>query len=488
MSLPATIAVRRHVVEVEVRGNENDGLLVQRHLSGTVDGVVARALERALAGVVPEDDRLVVDRLDIELDDVPYASLDDALAQAVRHDVEAFFRRHVPPPVDRTSRSTDAPGTTTGGAAGPIVRWNASATVEEAFVAFLRDGRLPWAFRPADGDLERAVTEAWAGDATAGQASRAGVADALQAPTVRLRVVKQFSAPFVLDLVRRVAPGVAGPLAEASGPPVAPGPDGPGWSGFLRQVQLAALAAVAEGRTVTADELVQQALRSLPDQSRTDGELVERLGRRGSRVPIDAPPPRVTDRSHDAGPAARHSAPGVHHGRTPAGAPGGTDSLLVDHAGLVLLHPFLPRFLAGLGVAAGEDLLDADRAVALLHHLASGDEVVPEQATPLAKVLCGVPLGEPVERDPGLTEEEVAEATALLRAVVGHWEALRSTSPDALRVEFLTRPGTLSAEGDDWVLRVEGRSVDILLDQLPWGVSMVQTPWMARMLRVEWRA
>ncbi|WP_374454959.1 contractile injection system tape measure protein [Nocardioides sp.] len=486
MSPPATIAVRRHVVEVEVHGSENDGLLVQRHLSGTVDGVVARALERALAGVVPEDDRLVVERLDIELDGVPYALLDDALAQAVRHDVEAFFRRHVPPPLGRTDSSTEAPGATTG-TAGPIVRWRASATIEAAFVAFLRDGRLPWAFRPPDGDLERAVTEAWASDATASQVSRAGVADALQEPAVRLRVVKQFSAPFVLDLVRRVAPGVAGPLAEASEPPAASGPDGREWSAFLRQIQLAALAAAAEGRTVTADELVQQTLGSLPEEVRADPELVERPGRQGSRASLDVPPPDVTDRSHDVRAAARHGATGAD-GRTTAGVPSGAHSLLVDHAGVVLLHPFLPRFLAGLGVAAGEELLDADRAVALLHHLATGDEVVPEHATPLAKVLCGVPLGQPVERDPALTKDEVAEASALLRAVVGHWEALRSTSPDALRAEFLTRPGTLFAEGDDWVLRVEDRSVDILLEQLPWGVSMVQTPWMDRMLRVEWRA
>ena len=39
MALPATIAVRRHVLEVEVRGSESDGLLVQRHLSGTVHGL-----------------------------------------------------------------------------------------------------------------------------------------------------------------------------------------------------------------------------------------------------------------------------------------------------------------------------------------------------------------------------------------------------------------------------------------------------------------
>jgi hypothetical protein len=167
----------------------------------------------------------------------------------------------------------------------------------------------------------------------------------------------------------------------------------------------------------------------------------------------------------------------------------GSTSCLADHAGLVLLHPFLPRFLEGLGVAAGERLVDTDRAVALLHHLATGDVVVPEQVTTVAKVLCGCPLEQPVDREPGLTREEIAEASALLRAAIAHWDALRSTSPEALRAEFLARPGVLSIEGDgDWVLRIEQRPVDILLEQLPWGMSMVRTPWMRRMLPVEWRA
>jgi hypothetical protein len=485
MALPATIAVRRHVLEVDVRGSENDGLLVQRHLSGTVHGLVARALETALAGVVPEDDRLVVDRLDIEVDDVPYDALDDALTQAVRRDVEAFFRRHLPPPDGRTGRSADAPGPTTG-ANGPIVRWGPAATVQEAFVAFLRDGRLPWAFRPAHDDLERAVSDAWAGDIPADALGREALVHALDAPVVRLRVVKQFSASFVHDMVDRVAPRVAGPLAEASGLRAAPEPHGPGWrSAFLRQVELAALTAVAERRTVTAEELVRRALAALPEQVRADPELVQHLGRRWPLVSLDVPTTLAPGRPRAARAAVRDSA--HEAGRMPAGATGDVTSLLVDHAGLVLLHPFLPRFLAGLGVAAGEELLDADRAVALLHHLATGDAVVPEQATPLAKVLCGMSLGEPVERDPDLTEDEVTEATALLEAVVGHWEALRNTSPDTLRAEFLTRAGTLSAEGGDWVLRVEDRSVDILLEELPWGISMVQTPWMERMLRVEWR-
>jgi hypothetical protein len=164
------------------------------------------------------------------------------------------------------------------------------------------------------------------------------------------------------------------------------------------------------------------------------------------------------------------------------------DGLLVDHAGIVLLHPFLPRFFTGLGVAAGDALVDPDRALCLLHHLATGEVVAPEHRLTLAKALCGVALESPCAADVSLTGVETAEATALLEAAVGHWTALRSTSPAGLRAEFLQRPGVLSVTADgDWLLRIEGRTVDILLDQLPWGFSPLRLPWMSRLMMVEWR-
>jgi hypothetical protein len=38
----------------------------------------------------------------------------------------------------------------------------------------------------------------------------------------------------------------------------------------------------------------------------------------------------------------------------------------------------------------------------------------------------------------------------------------------------------------DWLLQVEAKTVDILLNQLPWGISMIKLPWMQRMLWIEW--
>jgi hypothetical protein len=179
--------------------------------------------------------------------------------------------------------------------------------------------------------------------------------------------------------------------------------------------------------------------------------------------------------------------------RAPRRAPGRRDridlaeGLYVDCAGVILLHPFLVRFFETLAIAEEGRLLQPERALCLLHFLATGQRVAPEYALTLAKLLCNVPFATPVEADVRLTVAEIEEAEALLAAVIGHWDALRNTSPDGLRGSFLVRPGKMSQGDDgDFLLQVEGQSCDILLDRLPWGLGVVKLPWMERMLWVEW--
>jgi hypothetical protein len=155
---------------------------------------------------------------------------------------------------------------------------------------------------------------------------------------------------------------------------------------------------------------------------------------------------------------------------------------------VVLLHPFLPAFLEALIVAADDKLLLPERALCLLHFLVTGQTTAPEYEMALFKVLCNLPMTAPVEADVSLTAHEQEEGQALLRAAICHWDVLRNTSPDGLRGTFLLRPGKLTQRHDgDWLLQVEPQSCDILLDQLPWGISMIKLPWMEKMLWVEWR-
>ncbi|NJM79638.1 MAG: hypothetical protein HC854_08570 [Flavobacterium sp.] len=39
---------------------------------------------------------------------------------------------------------------------------------------------------------------------------------------------------------------------------------------------------------------------------------------------------------------------------------------------------------------------------------------------------------------------------------------------------------------NEFELWVEDKGVDILLEQLPWGIGMIQTPWMENYLNCHW--
>ncbi|MBX2926825.1 MAG: hypothetical protein KF852_03220 [Saprospiraceae bacterium] len=161
----------------------------------------------------------------------------------------------------------------------------------------------------------------------------------------------------------------------------------------------------------------------------------------------------------------------------------------ISFAGLVLLHPFFSTLFQTLGFTQEKAFVNFSaqvRAVHLLHFLAAGVEKAPEFQLLLPKVLCGLPLTAPIAQAVTLYENERAEAVALLEAAIRHWGALGNTSPDGLREGFLQREGKLEKRPDAWVLIVERRTIDILLNRLPWGLGMVKLPWMKEMLRVEW--
>lgn len=164
-------------------------------------------------------------------------------------------------------------------------------------------------------------------------------------------------------------------------------------------------------------------------------------------------------------------------------------SIFVRHAGVVLLHPFLPAFFRKFDLLEEEDFRNAlsrHRAVHLLHYLSAGTAGLPEYEMVLPKFLCGMPLDIPLEREITITEEEQEESDTLLQAAIEHWGALGSTSADGLREGFLQRDGKLEKRPNGWYLVVEQKTIDILLDQLPWSISMIKLPWMKELLRVEW--
>jgi hypothetical protein len=166
------------------------------------------------------------------------------------------------------------------------------------------------------------------------------------------------------------------------------------------------------------------------------------------------------------------------------------EGMLIPNAGVILVHPFLATFFDRLGLRQGKTFKDLDarqQAIYLIHYLATGQRIAPEYELLLPKMLCGYALEMPLPGDILLTDEACAEGDLLLQNVVQRWEKLKNSSVDALREGFLQRNGKLYNRNDRLSLQVEASSIDVLLDSLPWNLSLVKLPWLKEMLYVEWR-
>jgi Contractile injection system tape measure protein len=166
-------------------------------------------------------------------------------------------------------------------------------------------------------------------------------------------------------------------------------------------------------------------------------------------------------------------------------------SLLAAHAGLILLHPFLPRFFASTNIkeetGSGLSPFALSRAAALLHLLATGHDDIYEYDLAFIKVLLGVNSETSLCVCEGLiVDTDMKETETLLQSVITHWTVLKNTSIAGFRSSFLDRPALLQEDDNGWRMRVDRRPYDVLLDHLPWSISVVKLPWMKRPLYTEW--
>jgi len=166
------------------------------------------------------------------------------------------------------------------------------------------------------------------------------------------------------------------------------------------------------------------------------------------------------------------------------------EGIFAVNAGIVLLHPFMNSYFRRLQMVKGNAFIDEiiwQKALYLLHYLATGSTDAAEHELVIPRVLCAYPEEESVDREIPVSQPELEEADNMLMAVISQWEILKNTSTEGLREGFLQRNGKLYVKNDDLYLQVETRGIDVLLDRLPWSLGMIKLPWMERILRVEWR-
>jgi hypothetical protein len=167
------------------------------------------------------------------------------------------------------------------------------------------------------------------------------------------------------------------------------------------------------------------------------------------------------------------------------------DPIYIDNAGLALAGAFLPHLFRSLDFLSDAPVRMRDheagsRAVHLAQYLADGRTDAPEPLLVFNKILCGLPVAAPVLRaiEPTARERELCDS--LLAAMIARWEIIHDSSVVALRETFLRRAGRLTRKDDAWELRVERKTLDVLVDRVPWNVALIFHAWMPQPLHVTW--
>lgn len=168
----------------------------------------------------------------------------------------------------------------------------------------------------------------------------------------------------------------------------------------------------------------------------------------------------------------------------------------VPNAGLCLLAIWFQRLFDMLGLLAAnadgkKDFNDIEtriRAAFILQRLVT-DEVREYKERELAfnRILTGCPFHVPLPRTLELTPNEIQTAESMMAGVKANWDKLKNTSIKGFQRSFIERPGKLEQRENEWVLYVENRGYDILLDFLPWSYRTIRLPWLKKKINVIWR-
>ncbi|WP_294304344.1 contractile injection system tape measure protein [uncultured Chryseobacterium sp.] len=164
------------------------------------------------------------------------------------------------------------------------------------------------------------------------------------------------------------------------------------------------------------------------------------------------------------------------------------DGQYVLNAGLILIHPFIKTFFEHCDLLDPKtlQLLDPELGAHLLHYIATGKTNAPECDMVFEKFLCNIPVHQPISRHVKLSRKHKIQAKNVIESVQHNWNPMKNSSAALLQNEFFQRPGKLTVTDYDYILTVERKTQDILLDKLAWGIGLVKLPWKEKFMYVNW--
>lgn len=165
----------------------------------------------------------------------------------------------------------------------------------------------------------------------------------------------------------------------------------------------------------------------------------------------------------------------------------------IPNAGLCLLAPWFVRLFDMLGYldferSAFKDTSSKIRAVFLLQYLVYGEERQYKESDLLFnRLLTDIPVTIPLPKSLSLSEKEKETADGMIAGVKANWQKMDGTSINGFRKSFISRNGVMSRPNDHWVITVEEKAYDIMLDTVPWGFRQIRLPWLKTFIQVVWQ-
>ena len=169
------------------------------------------------------------------------------------------------------------------------------------------------------------------------------------------------------------------------------------------------------------------------------------------------------------------------------------DYIPVTNAGLCLFAPWIIRLFGMLDLLAEDrkDLKDMDariRAIFILQRLVTAEQrEYKESDLVFNRLLVACPFNVPLPKSLELTDKETETVESMLAGVKANWPKMENTSIGGFQRSFIEREGQLEQRENKWVLTVENKAYDILLDSLPWSYKMIRFPWLKKPISVLWR-
>lgn len=164
----------------------------------------------------------------------------------------------------------------------------------------------------------------------------------------------------------------------------------------------------------------------------------------------------------------------------------------IGNAGLCLLAPWFIQLFSMLGYLDEErkkfrNTASKVRAVFLLQYLVCGEERDWCEAELIFnRLLTALPGYVPLPRRLALTDGERQTADGMAAGVKANWSKMDGTSLQGFRGSFLARKGLLEHEKERWLLTVEEKAYDVLLESIPWSFRQIRLPWLKKYMQVRW--